>query len=153
MVAPRTAIRRVAIAVAGLLVAALAPAPAAMAQSTANPQLVLTGVEHYQAGGAPFTRYRFDVANKDQFPPAMFAPAPDLPPCGRNTNASRSWVDIFDQFGKRLYGFCALGTPQDLGTIWFALPEGVAPPSWVYIVINDRRTDRKYKSNLAETAM
>lgn len=142
-----------AIGTVGLLAASLAFSPTAMAQILDNPQLVLTGIEHYQAGGTPFTRYRFDVANKDAFPLAVFESAPDLPPCGLNTKASRSWVDIFDQHGKRLYGFCALGKPRDLGTIWFSLQDGVLPPSWVYIEINDRRTNTKYKSNLAETAL
>jgi len=27
----------------------------------------------------------------------------------------------------------------------------VVPPSWVYIELNDRQTNTKYKSNLAET--
>jgi hypothetical protein len=83
----------------------------------------------------------------------MFAPAPALPPCGNNHNAARSWVDFFDQRGHRLYGFCALGNPNDLGEIWFALPEGQVPPSYVYIEINDRQTNTKYRSNLADTVM
>jgi hypothetical protein len=81
----------------------------------------------------------------------MFAAAPALPPCGNNTKSSRTWVDIFDSRGKRLYGFCALGKPADLGTIWFALEEGVIPPSYIYIEIIDRQTNTKYKSNLADT--
>jgi hypothetical protein len=81
----------------------------------------------------------------------MFAPAPALPPCGKNTRSSRTWVDIFDQSGKRLYGFCALGKSADLAGIWFALEEDVIPPSWIYIEMNDRETNTKYKSNLADT--
>jgi len=116
-----------------------------------NPVLFLTGTEEYQANGKNFTRYRYDVFNKDQYPADMFAAAPDLPPCGKNTKASRTWVDFFDQSGKRLYGFCALGKPADLSGIWFALEEGTVPPSWVYIEMNDRKTNTKYKSNLADT--
>lgn len=86
-------------------------------------------------------RYRYDVANKADYPAEMFAAAPSLPPCGSNTNASRTWVDFFDETGKRLYGFCALGKPDDLGKIWFALEEGVVPPSYVYIELNDRQTN------------
>ncbi|PYS98373.1 MAG: hypothetical protein DMF65_10385 [Acidobacteria bacterium] len=81
----------------------------------------------------------------------MFAASPNLPPCGNNTKASRTWVDIYDQRGKRLYGFCALGKPSDLNHLWFALESGVVPPSWVYIEMTDRTTNTKYKSNLAET--
>jgi hypothetical protein len=109
------------------------------------------GTEVFQTGGKQFTRYRYDVLNKDDYPAAMFAPAPALPPCGNNTKSSRTWVDIFDSRGKRLYGFCALAKPADLGTIWFALEEGVIPPSYIYIEIIDRQTNTKYKSNLADT--
>jgi hypothetical protein len=125
----------------------------AQAQTVPNPVLYLTGTESYSAGGKNWVRYRFDVANKDRFPDAMFAPAPGLPPCGNNSNAARTWIDFFDQRGKRLYGFCALHRPEDLKSLWFAVEEGVPPPSWVYIEMNDRETNRKYKSNLAETSL
>jgi hypothetical protein len=116
-----------------------------------NPVLYLLGQEAYTTGGKDFIRYRYDVLNKDSYPDAMFAPAPALPPCGANTKSSRTWVDFFDQRGKRLYGFCALGSAAHLGEIWFALPADEMPPSWVYIEMNDRQTSTKYKSNLADT--
>ena len=124
---------------------------AASAPPLPNPVLYLIGTEGYQAGGKQFIRYEYDVLNKDSYPAEMFAAAPALPPCGANTKASRTWVDIFDQRGKRLYGFCALGKPSDLSKIWFALEIGVVPPSYVYIEMNDRQTNTKYKSNLADT--
>ena len=83
----------------------------------------------------------------------MFAAAPSLPPCGLNANSSRTWIDLFDQRGKRLNGFCAIGKPGDLIGIWFAIEADVVPPSWIYIEMNDRQTNTKYKSNLAETVM
>jgi hypothetical protein len=116
-----------------------------------NPILYLVSQEYYSAGGKNWVRHQYDVFNKDRYPAYMFAAAPSLPPCGTNTNASRSWVDFFDSRGNRLYGFCALGSPSSLGSIWFATEEGTVPPSWVYIEINDRQTNQKYKSNLAET--
>ncbi len=116
-----------------------------------NPVLYLMSTEAFSTGGKQYIRYKYDVLNKADYPAAMFAAAPDLPPCGANTKSSRTWVDIFDQRGKRLYGFCALGKPADLGSIWFALEVGVVPPSYVYIEMNDRQTNTKYKSNLAET--
>jgi hypothetical protein len=125
----------------------IASAPAALP----NPILYLTGIEAFTAGGKQFIRYRYDVLNKDAYLPVMFAAAPQLPPCGANTKASRTWVDIYQQSGKRLNGFCALGKPSDLNQIWFALEQDVIPPSYVYIELNDRQTNTKYKSNLAET--
>ena len=118
-----------------------------------NPVLYLLNQENFTSTGKNYVRYRFDVANKDVYPNELFAKAPDLPPCGSNTQSARTWVDVYDQSGKRLQGFCNLGKPSDLGTIWFALEEGSVPPSWVYIEMNDRKTNTKYKSNLADTTL
>ena len=117
-----------------------------------DPVLYFTGTEAFQQGGKELIRYKYDVFNKDQYPADMFAPAPNLPPCGANTKSSRTWVDVYAQNGKRLYGFCALSKPGDLNKIWFALEPNVIPPSYVYIELNDRQTNTKYKSNLADTS-
>jgi len=118
-----------------------------------NPVLYLTSTEFFSQGGKDFIRYNYDVLNKDAYPDAMFAAAPGLPACGNNTNSSRTWVDIFDSRGKRLYGFCAFSKASDLGKLWFALEDGVVPPSYIYIELNDRQTNTKYKSNLADTTL
>ena len=93
------------------------------------PVLYLTGHEYYSTGGKNWVRYQYDVLNKDQYPPDLFTAAPSLAPCGLNANSSRTWVHLFDANGTRLYGFCALGSPDDLGRIWFAREEGAVPPS------------------------
>ena len=116
-----------------------------------NPILDFRGTEYVQMNGKQLTRYHFDVTNKEQYPNEMFAPSPDLPPCGANTKAARTWVDLYDQSGKRLNGFCALGKSEDLKDIWFAIETDVIPPSYIYIELNDRKTNTKYKSNLSET--
>lgn len=119
-----------------------------------NPILYMTSNEYYTVNGQNFVRYRYDVFNKAQYPAAMFAPAPGLPPCGNNANSSRTWVDFFEnRTNRRIYGFCALGSPNDLGQIWFALPEGQIPPSYVYIKLIDRQTNTTYQSNLADTTL
>lgn len=139
---------------AAALLCALAATDAAQAQTPPNPILYLTGTEHYSTSAGNFVRYRYDVFNKASYPADMFAAAPSLPPCGRNANASRSWVDFFEgRTNRRLYGFCALGRPEQMGSIWFALPEGQLPPSYVYIEIHDRQTNARYRSNLADTVM
>jgi hypothetical protein len=120
-------------------------------QALPNPVLYLMYHEYYLTPAGSFVRYRYGVFNSSAYPDELFSAAPSLPPCGVNANSSRTWVDLFDQRGKRLYGFCALRPSDKLNSIWFALPEGVIPPSWVYIELNDRKTGTKYKSNLAET--
>jgi hypothetical protein len=116
-----------------------------------NPVLIYMGPEFFEANGKEWTRYHYMVTNLDVYPNSLFAAAPNLPPCGQNTNSSRTWVDIYEQDGKRLYGFCALGNRDGLGKLWFALERDVVPPSWIYVEMNDRQTSTKYKSNLAET--
>jgi hypothetical protein len=116
-----------------------------------NPVLIFTGAEYYEQGGKQWTRYKLSVFNYDAYPNTLFAPAPSLPPCGKNNNAARTWVEILDQSGKRLYGFCAVQSNSDLTKLWFALETDVLPPSWVYVVLNDRQTGTSYKSNLTET--
>jgi hypothetical protein len=135
-----------------LLLVMLATQSVASAPPLPNPVLYMTSTEFYQAGGKQFIRYQYDVFNKADYPDALFAAAPALPPCGKNTKSSRTWVDFFDQSGKRLYGFCALTKSSDLNKIWFAMEDGIVPPSYVYIEMTDRQTNTKYKSNLADTS-
>ena len=133
------------------LLLALASRGNAQTSSLPAPVLIYVGPEFYSTGGKDFTRYRYQVENFANYPNELFAGSPSLPPCGANTNASRTWVDIFDSRGKRLYGFCALGSPADLNKIWFALEPDVVPPSYIYIEMTDRLTNTKYKSMLTET--
>ena len=142
-------------AAAAKLAAVLALAAfAGPAQAQPNPVLYMTGTEPYTTSGGSFIRYRYDVLNKDVYPAAMFAAAPALPPCGANANSARTWVDIFEaRTNRRLYGFCALAGPQQLGSLWFALPEGQVPPSYIYIELIDRQTNTRYRSNNADTSM
>jgi len=145
--------KRKAVLAVATLILVFATRGSAAAPVLPNPILYFLGAEYVEIKGKQITRYRFDVLNKDQFPDDMFAPSPALPPCGSNTKAARTWVDLYDQSGKRLNGFCALGKSEDLNGIWFALDTGVVPPSWVYIEMNDRKTNTKYKSNLADTTL
>jgi opacity protein-like surface antigen len=141
--------------VAVLFFAALSAAVFAQTASPPlpNPVLYMTGFEEYKAGGKDYIRYNYAVFNSTSYPNTLFDPAPALPPCGANTKSSRTWVDIYDQRGKRIYGFCAFGKSDNLNSIWFGLPIDELPPSWIYIEMTDRQTGTKYKSNLAETTM
>jgi hypothetical protein len=112
-----------------------------------NPVLVFAGSEDYEANGQQWTRYSLQVDNRGQFPDELFTAAPDLPPCGANSNAARTWVDIFSNDNTRLYGFCALSTANDLDSLWFATQRGATPPASVYMTLQDRRCGTTYTSN------
>jgi len=115
-----------------------------------NPELIWTGLEDYVGSdGKDYTRYLLSVVNWLEFPDELFEAAPDLLPCGLNTNASRTWVDIYQEDDTYIYGFCALDEAEDLTDIWFGLPKGTTPPECVYITLTDRRCDNVYTSNLA----
>lgn len=113
-----------------------------------TPQLAFVGTEDDTVLGDPFTRYWLTVTNRSVYPQELFDPAPDLPPCGLNQNASRAWVNIYDGQGQRLITFCGLSSPEDLNGIWFGVWQGDSPPASVYIDLNDRRRDKTYTSNV-----
>ena len=114
-----------------------------------TPELFLSGTESYKAAdGKMYVRYRLSIKNWNAFPDELFEPAPDLPPCGLNNEASRTWLDIYDSNGDRLYGFCALSAPKDLTYIWFGVGEGDPPPEGVYVLLIDRRENITYRSNM-----
>ena len=117
-----------------------------------NPMVVFTGKEDYQANGQNWTRYKLAVKNHTAYPNAMFAPAQFLPPCGANTNSSRTWVNIYHYVALKgspqyIYGFCAFNSSDDLVNLWFAGPAGKPPPSPVVVVLEDRQTKKNYVSN------
>ena len=118
-----------------------------------DPVIRFTGQAPLKINGKDMIRYNYSVENANDFPKDMFAAARDLPPCGKNKSSSRTWVDIYDQHGQRLYGFCALNKPSDLHSLFFILEANATPPSRVYIELNDRQTNKKYKSNLADTPL
>lgn len=98
--------------------------------------------DHRDAQG----RVYIPVTNWAAYANEMFRQAPDLPPCGANLNSARTWVDIYDAVtNARIYGFCALNSNNGLTQIWF-MPK--TPKGRVYIIMNDRACNKKYKSNI-----
>jgi hypothetical protein len=105
--------------------------------------------------GGPFpgNRYELDVPNYASFPDLLFASSPDLPPCGSNTSASRTWleIDATDLVNPAndsyLISFCSFATPSDMNGAWVFIPAGTTPPPGIYITLTDRRCGIVYKSN------
>ena len=112
-----------------------------------EPKIEWVGSEHYEVNGQSWTRHRISVVNRHVYPSALFSAAPHLDPCGNNTNASRTWVNIYDGHGRYLYGFCALNSPESLGQLWFAVPHGQPSPKSIYITLEDRQCKTVYTSN------
>ena len=93
-----------------------------------------------------FARFELNVTNYAHFPDALFAPAPDLPACGLNTSASRTWVDIYNGDDGYEFGFCSLGAAADMNGIYFVTPVDEYPAE-AYVVVHDRRCNQTYTSN------
>lgn len=114
-------------------------------RTLATPQLTVGTPEFFDQGGALWGRYPLRVTNAAAYGDDLFAPSPDLPPCGANTNSARTWVDIFDGGNTRLYGFCALGRARDLEGLWVAVRVG-ARPAGVSVELVDRRAGLSARS-------
>ena len=115
------------------------------------PQLAFAGTESYEAGGKEWVRYKLPVSNWANFGAVLFESAPDLPPCGLNTSASRTWVTVLDAVtDNELNVFCAFSSPEALESVWFAVQRGVTPPDAVYLRLLDRRTGTVYSSNTVD---
>lgn len=93
-----------------------------------------------------FTLFVIRVTNWSQLSDDLFAPAPDLPPCGNSDVSPRTWVDIFDaDTGRRLYGHCGLRSASNLQeALRFTVPVGQAKPERVRVDIIDRATGTTY---------
>jgi hypothetical protein len=116
--------------------------------SLPTPVLAFTGRE----GGDGLVTCKLSITNWNEFSADFFQASPDLPPCGMNPEASRTWIDIFDAAtDARLYGFCALSDPSNLADLWFAAQSDQMPAS-VYVQMEDRRAAVVRKSNVVETA-
>lgn len=171
-----TMLHRVAVALTGALIAAAAAAQTVPVPPGGFPQVVLPkptatpteikpiplilvkpvlafiGTNDFTKDGTNYRTYKYDLTNKADYPSVLFTPAPTLPPCGSNKNASRAWIDVFAAgSNKRLYGFCALDGNQDLGKLSFTLPVGAPLPYAVYVILTDRKTGAAVTSNTAPT--
>ncbi len=96
--------------------------------------------------------YSLEVSNVDMIPDELFASAPDLDPCGGNTESSRTWVRIYDIYGGVLKQYCAFSSAGDLNMMNFSLPVGDTTPLAVYAELEDRRCGITYTTTIADTA-
>ena len=115
-----------------------------------SPKLkVVEKVEH-EKDNRKFTTFRLTITNWEKFPAEMFEESPNLPPCGKNKNSSRTWVEIYSAKHKRLYGHCAIKSPMGLiNQLSFTIPEGEKIPKKAYVIFNDRKLNKYYKSKSA----
>jgi hypothetical protein len=118
-----------------------------------KPVLAFESREARDVGGVPHVEVRLGVTNWAAFSPDFFAPAPDLPPCGANQRAARTWVDVHDaDTGARLYGFGNLISPADLASLRVFIPASRPVPARVHVRLTDRRSTVVSTSNAVATS-
>ena len=97
-------------------------------------------------------RVYFKVNNWCYYKKDLFRPSPELEPCGLNTTASRTWVDIYNGVTNDYrHGFCGLASRDDLKSgLWFYPYNGtpvIDSSGVIYITFMDRACNKTYKSN------
>ncbi len=132
---------------AAVVVLILASAAGAFGQDLPKPDLRILNVSDEVNNGHPVKLYEIEVVNRYAFPDELFTASPSLPPCGKNPNASRTWVNIYNKKGKRLYGFCAITANSELSSMKFMIPESVTQPKVIFIDLVDRLKGKVLRSN------
>jgi hypothetical protein len=94
------------------------------------------------------SHYQLSIKNCASFPNELFVSSPDLPPCGQNPKASRTWVFIYNsETDEQIYGYCGFNLPCDASELYFSIPEGYHLPFEVYVKYIDRKCELEYVSN------
>lgn len=100
--------------------------------------------------GYEMRNYFFEIVNRDEFSDDLFVRTDELPPCGANPRASRTWMDFFDGDGNRIYGHCVINGKKQLAFIGFGRTKGQAVPKSIYVEFHDRVTSQTVRSNVVE---
>lgn len=93
-------------------------------------------------------RFWFGVVNFAQYDNTLFVKSPNLPACGANTSASRTWLYIFNgNGGAAIYGYCGLSQNLQMQKLNFAVKKGTPMPKSFFIRMTDRKCNRTVQSN------
>lgn len=129
------------------VLAAVAFAGVVSGQDLPKPELRLVSISDRVNDGRQLKVYEVEVVNREEFDNELFMPSPALPPCGKNTNASRTWVTIYNEKGARIYGYCAMNANAELGSIKFMVEANKPQPKKIFIDLVDRFEERIVRSN------
>ena len=130
-----------------LLSAACEDGPVTPNLGLPEPALVFLGVTTLPGSDEEYLFYSLQVENWSDYQDELFAERPDLPPCGLNASASRTWLDIFDGLGLRRYGYCAIARSVELQAFGFTVLASDQQPTGAFIELWDRELDVRVRSN------
>ena len=97
--------------------------------------------------GMRFRMYEIEVVNRAEFPNELFVMAPELPPCGRNTNASRTLITVYNEKGDRIFGNCAVNSNEKLKALMIMVAADAKQPTKVFVDFNDRQENKTVRSD------
>lgn len=118
---------------------------------TQNPMLKMTGVTDVTINGQIYVKYDLSILNAGAFPNSLFMASPNLPACDANTNASRSWVVVYDYIaGQSVMTYCTLNSLTNVSSFSLTFLKSTTPrPFAFYIEIWDRLLNVRYVSGVA----
>ncbi len=111
-----------------------------------DPEIAITDIYDSNSAGQFYTTYELEIINRNIYPPEMFVPSPELPPCGANPNASRTWASIYEKFVGNIYTYCAKYSPEDLDTLGVTVNKQNVQPNLLYVKLQDRKCGIEYTS-------
>lgn len=93
------------------------------------------------------SEFALSFGNLERLPVDVFAPAPDLPPCGANSNSSRAWIEIVEaNSGQVLQLVCDARDLNDLQSVRLEIETSEPLSLSIRVVVNDRQTGKLYVS-------
>jgi hypothetical protein len=105
-----------------------------------TPRLAVEGVDGQN--------YNMVITNGKDFPDELFKPAPELPPVSGRANAARTIVMFHNVNGTLICtsDLASFGSLRQIGK--FPVLAAKITAKQVYVVLHDRKLNRKYKSNV-----
>ena len=97
-------------------------------------------------GGTLWYNYGITITNLNIVPDELFVPAPDLAACGINTNASRTYVNFYDEDDNPLGSYCMVFDKEEINNLGFRVRQSDPLPKAVKMVLEDRRCQTTHES-------
>ena len=130
-----------------LCVAGCEAAPVAPEPGLVEPILRFLEMAPLPGSDGEYLFYSLQVENWSDYSDELFMERPDLPPCGLNDSASRTWLEIFDGLGVRRYGYCGIARSVELQGFGFSVLATQEQPIAAFIELWDRELGVRVRSN------
>jgi len=88
----------------------------------------------------------FNVPNYAKYDNSLFVASPELPACGLNKQASRTWLEVYTDTGVPIQSFCAIKQNTQLQKLGFGWKKTNPLPKGFYIRLRDRKCNRVVQS-------